>query len=364
MKKIKVLHFFGRMDIGGAETFTMNLYRNIDKSRFQFDFVVSQKGFYDNEIKKLGGNIYILPVPNKRFLSYKKSLKRLLLKEYYDVVHSHVHYYSGINLKIANTCGVPVRISHSHSTSDGKRHSIFRKIYRCYMINLIKANGTMFLGCGKEANFKFYGNNFLNKAKVIHNGIDIVKFKEVKISKTDIKNKLGIDNDGFVIGHVGRFCEMKNHTFIIDIFKNLLEVNNNSHLILVGDGPLKAKIEDKVNKLNINKNVLFLGERTDIPELLKGMDVFLFPSIFEGLPLSLIEAQASGLRCIISDAIDKKSCLSDKTVIVNLDSSIDEWCRVIIDENIKGKAYDYIDNYDIQKVVQIIEQIYMGELDE
>lgn len=362
MDKIKVLHFFGKMDRGGAETFIMNVYRNIDREKITFDFIVvsSEKGSYDDEIRKLGGDIHILPSPKDGLKNYKNTLKKLLLRGKYDIVHSHVHYFSGVNLSVAEKSGVKKRIAHSHTNNPNKPFSLKRILYENYMKYLIDKNANYLLACSNEAAGELYLKKD-SRVKVINNGIEIERFIEKRFSKEEYRKLIDLPERAFILGHVGGFRPEKNHYKLVDIFNNIHKNNQNAHLVLVGDGKLKKEIENRVKELNIQENVHFLGVRDDIPQILKTFDVFVFPSLYEGLGIAVIEAQVSGLYCVVSDTLPKEVDITGNVDFVSLDKDSSEWSKKIL--SIK---YDYIKdikrfkNYDIKTVCSIMTDIYNG----
>lgn len=311
MKKKRVLHFFGCMNRGGAETLIINLYNHINRDAIQFDFVVqcNYKGEYDDLIESFGGRIFKLPT-HKNLNLYIKELKKILINHGpYEVCHSHVFFFSGLNLLIAKKCGVPIRIAHSHTVNVGQNNTIIRSLYHNLMRLLIKKNATIMLGCSNEACFSLYGKNYFKdkRVAVFKNAIDTDKF--TSIQNYSIQNELGLSTDTKIVGHVGRFTSAKNHEKIIKVFVELLKLNDQIHLVLVGEGETKEQIVTMCKQHHIDGKIHFLGVRNDIPRLMKGFDAFLFPSHFEGLGLVLIEAQATGTPCLVSAQIPDEADL-------------------------------------------------------
>jgi glycosyltransferase involved in cell wall biosynthesis len=371
MQKIRVLHVFGRMNRGGAETLIMNIFRNIDREKFQFDFLVHSKeeGHYDKEIKSLGGDIYPVPLSKKNILQYRKEVKRVLLeKGPFDVIHSHVHFFSGYLLRIAKESGIPVRIAHSH-TAQSMSSGFARNMYTNYMRKLILKNATDLIGCSKEACKALFGPEcFKNsKVKVIRNGIDLELFKKIEEgSLLNLKNELQLNPEDKLIGHIGRFVDVKNHSRLIKIFSLLCNEMDNVHLVLVGDGPLKNKISDLIKQYGIEGKVHMLGVRSDVPEILANLDLFLFPSLYEGLGLVLVEAQAVGLKCITSSAVPSEADIGAGLVeFIDLDLDDTIWVKVIKEglensyRNISIKKEEIKrSGYDIKTVIQEVCNIY------
>ena len=202
----------------------------------------------------------------------------------------------------------------------------------------------------------------IDNTVVIRNGIDFNRFRNVAITREQERAVLNIPADAFVVGHVGRFHEVKNHTFLVDVFGEVCKKNKNAFLLLVGDGALKKSVEDKLDRLGYNGRYLILSHRSDIPELMRAMDVFVFPSLYEGLGLVLIEAQVSGLRCIVSDAVPTEAFQTDLAVPVSLSEPASKWCDIILDDSIKGVAHGNIEDYDMNKEIKRLEKLYLGEL--
>lgn len=322
---IRVLHIVTHMNRGGLETMIMNYYRSIDKSKVQFDFLVhrEQRADYDDEIETLGGKIYRLPILNPLSNHYLKSIDNFF-KEHkeYKIVHSHLDCLSSIPLKYAKKNGVPFTIAHSHNSSQDKN---LKYIIKLMAKRKISKYADELFACSKEAGqWMFNTDNFIT----LNNAINSKEYSYNEKKSKDLKEALGLSNK-FVIGHVGRFFKQKNHTFIIDIFKELSQINEDAVLMLVGGGELEEEIKNKVDELGLSNKVLFLGVRDDIPDLMQVMDVFLLPSLYEGLPLVLVEAQAAGLKCVISDTISSESIITNNVKIMRLEDSINEWSKCV-----------------------------------
>ncbi|WP_226677993.1 glycosyltransferase family 1 protein [Mesobacillus jeotgali] len=302
---IRVLHVVVNMNRGGAETLLMNLYRNIDRSKIQFDFLTCKEGVFDEEILKLGGKVYRIPyISDVGHFKYRKNLEEFFNSHPdYKIVHSHLDKMSGLVLRAAKNASIPVRISHSHNTSS--EGNMAAKLYKWYIGQLINLNATNYYACSQEAGEWLFKNRS-ESVSILKNGIDIDQFKHSPQKRREIRDELQLTENDLVFGHVGRFAPQKNHEFLIEVFAEFCKCNTNSVLLLVGDGPLKEEVEKKVFNLKINNRVKFLGVRSDIPRILQALDLFIFPSLHEGLPVSLIEAQGSGLPCFISDQISKE----------------------------------------------------------
>ena len=296
---IRVLQVVTYMGRGGLETMIMNYYRNIDRNKVQFDFLThrDERWDYDDKIESLGGKIYHLPKLNPFSKNYLNALDKFF-KEHkeYQIVHCHQDCLSGVVLKVAKKNGVRFTIAHAHSASQDKNLKYLIKVLA--KKNIKKYSDKMF-ACGEEAGkWMFETDNF----EVLNNAIDTDLYTYNKEKADKVKKEFSIENK-FVVGHVGRFNYPKNHKFIIDVFSEIQKIKEDSVLMLVGDGDLRSQIEQKVRDLGLSDKVIFTGVRSDVNDLMQGMDVFLFPSLYEGLPVTMVEAQASGLKCIISDKV-------------------------------------------------------------
>ncbi|HHK5535702.1 glycosyl transferase family 1 [Bacillus cereus] len=344
---LRVLHVVVNMNRGGAETLIMNLYRNIDRSKVQFDFLTCKEGVFDDEVVKLGGKVHRIPyVTDVGHRGYIKALNTFFSSHpQYKIVHSHMDKMSGLVLRSAKKAGIPVRISHSHSTSS--EGGTIAKIYKWYAGAFIVPCATHFLACSITA-AKWLFADRVSTTEILKNGIECDKFAFSSEIREQVRKELKLHEDAFVIGHVGRFAYPKNHTFLIDIFAQLIESRPKSILLLVGDGPLRVEMEKKVEKLNLTDRVKFLGIRSDINCLLQAFDTFIFPSIYEGLPVTLIEAQGAGLPCIISDTI---------TQDVDLGLNLVEQCSLLEVREWTGKLQSIAD----RKISRSIAQFALAE---
>ncbi len=323
---VRILHVFGIMNCGGAETFIMNVYRNIDRKKIQFDFIVhtKDKGYYDDEIKALGGRIYEVPrFIGSNLLNYQKAWKLFFeAHSEYGIIHSHIRSTASIFLKIAKKKGL-VTIIHSHNTSSGKGIGALTK--NLLQLPLRRISDYRF-ACSVDAGKWLFKDQ---KFEVINNAIKVKLFKYNEVIRNKYREEFDITNK-FVIGHVGRFHEQKNHDFLLEVFKRVNIEDPDTVLFLIGEGDLQLEIEKKINKLNLQNSVFLLGVRSDIPELLQAIDVFAFPSIFEGLGIVVIEAQAAGLPCIVSDTIPREVGITDLVQFLPLQNGIEEWVKEIL----------------------------------
>lgn len=337
---IRVAQIIGKWIGGGVESVVMNYYRHIDRNKIQFDFICDNDSTnipYE-EIKELGGKVILIP-PYQKVFKYHNVLKNILKNEDYKIVHSHINTLSVFSLFAAKCAGVPVRIAHSHSTTNKKEKNknFIKQILRPFS----KLFATDYMCCSELAGRWLFGNKEYDKGNVylLNNAIDLDKFKYNEKVRKGKRKELSISDDTLVIGHVGRFVEQKNHKYLIDIFDEVHKKNKNSILLLAGQGPLMNEIKEKVNKLRLEDNVKFLGQRNDINELYQAFDVFVLPSLYEGLPVVGIEAQATGLLCLFSKEMTKETKVLNTTEFLSLEQSSKKWADTII----KNKNYKRID---------------------
>ena len=347
----KVLHVVGKMHRAGMETLIMNIYRNIDRHTLQFDFCVHypEKGNYDSEIMGLGGKIYYMPkVQYSNIIELKTAIKNFL-KDHNDYIAIHVHYscIGFLYFKYGNANGIKNLIYHAHNS--GREKGIKANIrYIMEQYSIKYAN--IFFACSDLAGqYNYHGKNYI----MLNNGVDTDKFKYNEHVRNEYKKKMDLENNKSCL-HIGRFDIQKNHSFLINFFNDLYKIDNNYILLLLGDGPMREEIQNKVDAMDCRKNIRFLGSRNDINNLLSVSDIFLLPSLYEGLPLTLIEAQASGIKCIISNTITKEANLINENVkylsIKNKKIWINEiintinYKRIDTSEIVRKKGFD---NHDI-----------------
>jgi len=314
-KPIRVAHIIGKWLGGGVEAVVMNYYRHIDRSKFQFDFFCDSDSTnipYE-EIESLGGKVYLIP-PYQKVSSYQKELTKILKENNYKIVHSHINTLSIFPLRAAKKAGVPIRIAHSHSTTNKQewKKNILKQILRPFS----KMYATHYMCCSELAGRWLFGNKEYDKGNVylLNNAIDIDKFKYNKVIRDRIRKEYNISKDTLVVGHIGRFVKQKNHEYLIDIYNEIYKQNKNSILLLAGQGPLMDSIKTKVKELNLSNNVKFLGQINNPNELYQAMDVFVLPSLYEGLPVVGVEAQSSGLLCILSTSMTKETKVLDSNL--------------------------------------------------
>ena len=371
-KPIRVLQVIGIMNRGGAEAMIMNLYRSIDRSKVQFDFIehTNERAVYDDEIESLGGKIYRCSRFNgKNYIAYTNWWNNFFNehKGEYKVIHGHIGSTAAIYLKIAKKHGL-FTIAHSHSSGTDNRlksrlYSIISYPTR-YIANY-------FFACSQIAGIDRYGNKVANSInyKVLKNSVDSSLYKYDKTLRTKIREGLNI-SDNIVIGHIGRFINAKNHVFLIDIFNEILKLNANCRLLLVGDGDLRPEIESKAKQLGIFDKIIFTGVRSDVNELIQAMDILVFPSLYEGLPVTLVETQTSGLPCVMSDKVPTESILIDGiTQICSLSESPETWAKMVLSHYESTERIDRQDSiiksgYDIAENAKWLGDFYLAKHNE
>lgn len=358
---IRVVHVLSKMDQAGAETLVMNLYRNIDKNRFQFDFVVhaDEVGYFDDEIKRMGGKIHhTFKYRGKNHRTYKKWWDDFFKSHRYSLVHCHIRSTANIILSMAKKHNITT-IAHSHSSSNGTGIRSFVKNTNQKFINRYCDYR---IACSKEAGQFLFGKS--KAFEILKNGISTQEFLFAEETRENYRAENNLLTKK-VYCHVGRFDKQKNHSFLIEIFSKIKEYDDDAHLLLIGDGELKVKIVAKVSQENLTDSVSFLGKRSNIPEIMMGSDIFLFPSLYEGLGIVLIEAQATGLPCVVSSDIPNEAIINEEILSCQLKDP-NEYAKaatkmiVLPNAELRKQANKSVveAGYDIQNSVQRLEEIY------
>lgn len=364
IEPIRILHVLGALNRGGAETFVMNVYRNIDREKVQFDFIIhtEEKCDYTDEIINMGGRIYSIPKykGTNHFHYINKWREFYNHHKEYKVVHGHMRSTASIYLKIARKFGI-ITIAHSHSTSSGTG---IEAIVKNVMQIPIKYRADYLFACSNDSGKWLFGNKINNSNFfVVKNGIDVNKYPFDNKIRERIRAEFEIDNDTFVIGHVGRFSYPKNHEFLIKAFFEYEKLDTKCKLLLVGKGPEIYKIREIVNRLKLTDKVIFTGVRDDVNEVLQAMDIFVFPSRFEGFGIVTIEAQASGLFCIVSNNVPEEIEVTSNVGFIALEKGSKEWANYIF-KNKNYKRINSIDSvieagYDIKTTSDFLQDIYL-----
>lgn len=363
---IHILQVVGGLDRGGVETLFLNIYKNIDKKRFQFVFLCygNDPFDYEEEVLKLGAKIVRLPQPKNPF-THIKQVEEVIRKENISIVHSHTYYNSAFIMMAAKRCGVKLRITHSHNTKDNKPQNWKRKMYAYICKKLIRFYTTDFVACGQEAGEALFGKK--KSFKIVHNGIAIDAFRWNEKVRREYREQFQVPEDQIVIGHVGRFQEQKNHSFLIDIFKEYTKLNSNTKLFLIGTGELQETIKNKVKEEKLENKVEFLNSRNDVASLYQMMDLFLFPSLYEGLPVTLVETQVAGLKSLVSNHVTKEVKFTNAIEFFDLENhTAKQWAEKIMQMNLQRldetKEIEKCP-YDIQVVTKDLEDWYIDKLE-
>lgn len=366
----RILHIVGSMNRAGAETMVMNLYREVDRTKYQFDFIyfTPKKCDYDDEITEMGGKIYRVFPKSKnvltRYINYYLTLKKLKDNDY---VHSHMNINNSMYLIIAYLAGIKERISHSHGTTGRSHKKGIRRIYKNFSFGLIKRFATKYVACGEAAGKYLYPKVENSKIILLPNAIDVQKFSNSrKTNRNYIRNLLKIDNDTLVLSQVGRLNKVKNHDFSIKFLKFLKEKGTKFHFVIVGEGNLRNELEEKMKNARLEEDVTFLGVRSDVPELFSGSDAVLMPSLHEGFPVVLVESQAIGVPSLISDSISSEVDLDLGLVeFVDLKDDFSVWeeklLKIVNQEEVKiEKILDVLTEkgFSIVGSVKKLEKIY------
>lgn len=359
---IRILHVVTYMGRGGLESMLMNYYRHIDRDRVQFDFLThrSFRADFDDEIESLGGKIYHLPRLVPWNPSYRNALNHFFSEhKEYKIVHVHQDCLSSVILKCAARHHVPIRIAHSHSSSQDKNLKYTVKLY--YRKQISKYATTLFACSQKAGNWMFYGTPF----RVINNAIDAKQYQFDSQLAHQVRRTLNISDRSLLVGHVGRFSPAKNHTFLLKIFSEIQKIIPDSKLLLVGDGSLRTQIEKQAKLLHIDKQVIFTGIRSDVSELMQAMDVFVFPSVYEGLPVTLIEAQSAGLPCFISDQVSLECKITDLVTQIPLNAPASQWAKIILKTHTSTRKNTYAQiaaaGYDIVEDAKWLQKFYLEQ---
>lgn len=346
----------GKMNGGGVEQVVLNYYNHLDRERIQFDFIIDEDStsIPYNEIESLGGRVFVIP-PYQKIHYYLKALDSLFKEEKWAIVHSHLNALSVFPLWAAKRARIPIRIAHAHSTASKNEPT------KTAIKNILRPFSTRYathrLACSLYAGNWLFGNK--SDFATINNAIDLKKFLFDPKTRSLMRKELGIPQDSYVVGHVGRFATQKNHHFLIDFFSKALNENPDLILVLVGEGELKQQIIHEVKNRGIENSVVFLNQRNDIEKIYQVFDVFVLPSLYEGLPVVGVEAQASGLTCLLSDQITDEIKLTEHVAFFSIDDA-SLWSKEVLklpsrkhDSELHGSAYD------IEAASDILENFYL-----
>lgn len=357
-KRVNVLNIANGLDVGGAETIMMNILRTIDRERFQLHYLCySEKPYdYEREAKELGAVIHRM----KRGNAFHdiKAIRKVLKQNDINVIHCHTHYNSVFGVIAGRLSRIKV-IVHSHTAQDIVEKTLVEKIYHRVSRRIINKYSDYFFACGEKAADALFDNK--EKVVIINNGVVLSDFSFSSETRKRVRKELGVSDDATVIGHIGRFAKSKNHSFLLDVFQDYCKVDKDAILVLVGVGELFSSIKEKAKTMGIYEKIKFLGLRMDTNYVYNAMDIVLFPSLFEGMPTTLIEAQMNGLPIVASDVIDPNINIAGRIEFVSLKASVGEWVS-ILKKNSKGRydgaKYFLGGRYDMANVVKKIEAYY------
>ena len=355
---VRVAHVIGKLAAGGVESVVYNYYRHIDHSKYQFDFIIDSDSSCEpkKELIDMGAIYYIVP-PYQHLFGYIRELIKLFKENRYLIVHSNMNTLALFSLFAAWVAKVPVRICHNHSTA--AKGETKRNVFKYLLRPFSKLFATNYCACSKYAAEWLFGKRTVERGgvKIFNNAIDVEKFQYDPTAREEIRRDLSLQ-DKFVIGHVGRFCFQKNHKFLIDVFYEITKTDNNAVLLLVGAGELKEQIENYVLELGIKDKVLFLGIRDDVHRIYQAMDVFVFPSHYEGLGLAAVEAQCAGLTVIASSRVPLEAKSTNKIIFLDLDAEIMEWTRAIKNAQYNNRDAVFDNSLDIKSKGKELEVFY------
>ncbi|MEC0228679.1 glycosyltransferase [Paenibacillus alba] len=375
-RPLRILHQISHMNQDSAQSFIMKVYRNMDRSKVQFDFVVHTQNpsDYDEEIRALGGRIFHFGKPYHagRF-GYLYDLKTIIQQEGpFQAIHSHNVDASGFTLLIARFLGIPIRIAHSHSLREAIFSVSQNKMSRWFKKNMIRRLATNWVGSSQTASQALFGFQWMNdkRGKMLRNGIDLSLYTNRITKCVSLREQLKIPLDEPIVGHIGRFSAVKNHRYLIEIFEELLYRLPNARLILIGDGALRPQIEAILEQKGIQNRVHLLGIREDIAELLQEIDVLALPSFEDGLPMILIEAQAAGVPCVVSDALpDEANLKAGFFAFLSLEQDAAIWAQWLmkairsdrVSDEVRIRAVQQA-GYDIKEAATELEDVYMARI--
>lgn len=358
---IRIAQVVGKMVGGGVEAVVMNYYRHIERSKVQFDFLVDSDSTFvpREEIESLGGRVFEIP-PYQHVVEYQRELQRLFKKEGWKIVHSHINALSVFPLRAAKKAGVPVRIAHSHSTSG--KGEFAKNALKGFLKLFSTTYPTDLAACTEYAGKWLFGSS---RFTVFNNAIDLNNFSFNRLIRDDRRAELGAQDDTLVLGNIGRFIPQKNQLFLLDVFKAVHAQNSDSILVICGDGKLRSQAEEKAHALGIASAVRFLGQISNVQDVYQALDLFVLPSLYEGLGMVAIEAQASGLPCICSERVPNEVAISSRCSFVPLSTGVEGWSNAILSARMDVfdrsdlQASPGFESYDIFKAAPKLEEYYL-----
>ena len=370
-KPIRVLQILGIVGGGGVEAVIMNYYEHINRDKVQFDFIVHENNIVDitDKVSKMGGHVYKVPAYNKNVIGFMWSIYKIVRKHHYQIIHSNMNTLSVFSLFPAWLAGAKIRILHNHSTSVPSETK--RNFAKLILRPFAKIFANQYFACSEYAARWMFGSQLVdaNKVKIINNAVDLSKYAFNQSVRDELREQLAL-NDKFVIGHVGRFMYQKNHEFLIDIFKEFNKKVESSVLLLIGDGPLKKRMEEKVHKLGLDDKVIFLGLRSDVEKFYNVMDIFVLPSFYEGLPVVGVECQANSLPILSSTNVTREMQITELINFKELSTGSAAWADEIVkyylknNQRINRNMFMLMSqkNFNIDLEAQKLVEFYQGVL--
>lgn len=361
MKRILIIA--GNLYVGGAEKVARDIALLADREKFAFDCLVygHTVGAYEAPLEAVGCRIFHLPQPRENYLQHFQDLRKLMKAGGYHAVHVHTMFSAGWAMLAAKICGVPVRVCHSHSAlADGS--GFVKLVYEQLMRLLILTCATDLVACGVKAGQRLYGRTaFKKRGKLILNGIDVPAFAYDSVKRDTIRHALCIEGR-WIIGHAGHLADVKNQSFLLELMPLILELRPNALLLLLGEGADRPRLEQKIRDMELSDHVIMTGNVANVPDYLSAMDVFVFPSLFEGLPLTILEVQANGLPCVISDTVPEDVFLTDLLHPMSLSAPKGQWVsQICAMHRPQPEAYNRAlrnSDYAVEKAVGKIYDIY------
>ena len=362
---IRVLHVVGKMHRGGIESLIMGIYKNIDRTKIQFDFLCVEKGDFDDEITNMGGKIYYITPRSKSIKTNYNEIYNICKNDKeIKIIHNHLSSLSYLEpIRAAKNAGIKVRVLHSHNNN--MDYSFLRKLLIKFNKIRMKKLCTDYFACSNEAGIWMFGDTiWKEKGILIKNGINSEKFLFNEYYRKKYREELKLNNK-FVVGFIGRFESQKNPLFLIDIFSQIKKMKNNAVLLFIGEGHLHGEMDKRLDAYNLLENTYYTGVINNVNELINVIDVLVQPSLFEGLGINFIEAQTNSLKCFGSDNVPDDAKISDYFERISLDMSAREWAQIILDRSnnykrsLNMKEQIYHEEYDIKLTAKKLEKIYL-----
>ena len=329
--KNRILIIAAALKVGGAEKVARDICLCSDADAYEFHYVVfgDSVGEYEQDVLDRGGKVFRLESPGKSYRQYMTALTALIKEYRYHAVHAHTMFNCGWAMLAAKKAGVPVRVAHAHSALDNGKN-LKKSLYEAAMRRMILKNATDLVACGEKAGIRLFGEKaYRQRGQLILNGVDVEAFRFNESKRQAIREKLGWQ-DAFLIGHAGHLADVKNQSFLLELMPQLLQLRPNARLLMLGEGEDRAMLEDKIREMGLEDKALMPGNVTNVGDYLSAMDVFVFPSLFEGMPLAILEVQANGLPCVISTGVPRDVFLTDLLHPLALTEDKRKWTDAMI----------------------------------